>query len=106
MMKLLGRSNKVGHLSSPDRKTDQGVIHLDITQCFSDSLSVLTQHPILLVGASLLTVILSAASGLLLMGSLYAGLLIITLKAMDATAPTLGNLFNHIKQFPSFFLEF
>ncbi|MBT4139651.1 MAG: serine/threonine-protein phosphatase [Candidatus Latescibacteria bacterium] len=104
MMKLLGRSNKVGHLSSPDRKTDQSVIHLDITQCFSDSLSVLTQHPILLVGASLLTVILSAASGLLLMGSLYAGLLIITLKAMDGTAPTLGNLFNHIKQFPSFFL--
>ncbi|MFT5365145.1 MAG: serine phosphatase RsbU (regulator of sigma subunit) [Candidatus Latescibacterota bacterium] len=104
MMKLLGRSNKVGHLSSPDRKTDHQVIHLNINQCFADSTNALKQHPTLLLGTSLITLILSAVSGTLLIGSLYAGLLAILLKTLDGNTPTWRDLFGQLKQFPSFFL--
>ena len=83
MMRLIGRSNKLGHLSSPDRQTDHQVIHLNIDRCFSDSLDAIKKHPILFAGASSIAVLLSAASGMLLIGSLYAGVFAMLLKALD-----------------------
>lgn len=104
MIKLIGRSNKVGHLSAPDRQTDRQTLCLDAGSCFADSFAALKKHPFLFAGASLVTVLLAAASGMLLVGSLYAGLSLMLLKAMDGVKPALGDLFVKINQLPGFFL--
>ena len=104
MMKLIGRSNKVGHLSAPDRQTDRQMLCLDAGQCFADSFGALKKHPFLFAGASLITVLLGVASGMLLIGSLYAGLSVMLLKAMEGKKLALGDLFEKINQFPGLFL--
>jgi hypothetical protein len=102
MMRLIGRSNRLGRLSSPDRQTDHQVIHLNVGRCFLDSLDAIKAHPALFAGASLISVLLAAASGMLLIGSLCAGLLVMFLKAMEGKQPALADLFGPFPHFPRF----
>ncbi|MDP6037942.1 MAG: SpoIIE family protein phosphatase, partial [Candidatus Latescibacteria bacterium] len=94
----------MGHLSAPDRQTDRQMLYLDAGLCFADSFAALKKHPFLFPGASLVTVLLGVASGTLLIGSLYAGLSLMLLKAMDGKQPALSDLFVKINQLPGFFL--
>ena len=55
---------------------------LHIGRCFKDSLGVWIRHLVVLLFASSIAVVLSAATGTLLLGSLYAGLMMLLLNGM------------------------
>ena len=76
---------------------------LDISRCIKDSLRVWVRHLPVLLLASILALVLSAATATILAGSLYAGLLTMVLKAMRGEAPGLGDLFAHVRRFLRFF---
>jgi len=76
---------------------------LDIGRCFSESFSVWMRHFVVLSLASVVAVVLSAVTASLLLGSLYAGLMTMALKAMRGEKPRFRDVFSHIRRFPRLF---
>ena len=76
---------------------------LDIGRCFSESFSVWMRHFVALSLASVAAVVLSAATASLLLGSLYAGLLMMILKGMRGGKPRFRDVFSYIRRFPRLF---
>ena len=75
---------------------------LHIGRCFADSLRVCIRNLVVLFCASALTVLLSAATGTLLLGSLYAGLMVMILNAMRGRSIHVGDVFCRVRRFPRF----
>ena len=76
---------------------------LRIRKCFVDALSVWANNIPILFAASVVAFGLSIFSGTLLMGSLYAGLLLMTLRGVQGQRPNFRDLFGQIRRFLRFF---
>ena len=77
--------------------------NLRIRQCFADAFHVWASNIPVLLGASLTAIALSIFSGTLLMGSLYAGLLLMLLRGIQGEKLYYKQLFSQIKRFIRFF---
>ncbi len=77
--------------------------NLRFFRCLSDSLSTWASHIPILFLASFLATILSAMSGTLLLGSLYAGFAMMILRVHQGAKPHLRDLFGQIIRFARFF---
>lgn len=76
---------------------------LRIRKCFADALSVWASNIPILFAAAVVAFGLSVISGTLLMGSLYAGLLLMTLRGVQGQRPNFRDLFGQVRRFPRFF---
>jgi serine phosphatase RsbU (regulator of sigma subunit) len=76
---------------------------LRIRKCFSDALSVWANNIPILFAASVIAFGLSVFSGTLLMGSLYAGLMLMTLRGVQGQRPHMRDLFGQVRRFLRFF---
>jgi len=76
---------------------------LRIRKCFGDALSVWANNIPILFAASVVAFGLSVMSGTLLMGSLYAGLLLMTLRGVQGHRPNFRDLFGQVRRFLRFF---
>jgi len=76
---------------------------LRIRRCFSDALSVWANNILVLFGASVIALGLSALTATLLMGSLYAGLLLMTLRGLQGQPVRFCDLFGQVRRFLRFF---
>ncbi|MBT3602292.1 MAG: SpoIIE family protein phosphatase [Candidatus Latescibacteria bacterium] len=76
---------------------------LRIRKCFADALSVWASNIPILFAASVVAFGLSMISGTLLMGSLYAGMLLMTLRGLQGQRPNFRDLFGQVRRFPRFF---
>lgn len=77
--------------------------NLRISRCLKDAFSMWASHiPILFLG-SFLAAILSLASLTLFLGSLYAGLSVMVLRALQNEKPRLSDLFGQLSRFLRFF---
>ncbi|MFC2075525.1 PP2C family protein-serine/threonine phosphatase [candidate division KSB1 bacterium] len=77
----------------PDKK-----LSLEIEQCFSDSFQIWTRNFLVLSLASLVVVVISAASFTILLGSMYCGFLSILLAASRGEKPRLKGVFSHLRK--------
>ena len=77
--------------------------NLQYHRCLNDSISSWASHLPFLFLASFLTILLSALSGTLLLGSLYAGFAIMILRAQQGEKPRMRDLFGQIIRFVRFF---
>ena len=76
---------------------------LSMRKCFKQAFVAWADNVGILFAASAVSFGLSAASGTLLMGSLYAGLLLMTLRAVQGLRPNFRDLFGQVKRFLRFF---
>lgn len=76
---------------------------LRMRKCFTDALSVWANNIPILFAASVIAFGLSVFSGTLLMGSLYAGLLLMTLRGVQGQRPHFRDLFGQVGRFLRFF---
>lgn len=76
---------------------------LRLRKCFTDALSVWASNIPILFAASVIALGLTAMSGTLLMGSLYAGLSLMTLRAVQGQRPHFRDLFGQVGRFLRFF---
>ena len=77
--------------------------NLQYLRCLNDSISTWASHLPILCLASFLAILLSAISGTLLLGSLYAGFAIMILHAQQGEKPRMRDLFGQIIRFVRFF---
>ncbi len=77
--------------------------NLQFFRCLNDSISTWASHLPILCLASFLAILLSAISGTLLLGSLYAGFAIMILRAQQGEQPSMRDLFGQIIRFVRFF---
>ena len=77
--------------------------NLQYFRCLNDSISSWASHLPFLFLASFLAILLSAISGTLLLGSLYAGFAIMILRAQQGEKPRMRDLFGQIIRFIRFF---
>ena len=77
--------------------------NLQYFRCLNDSISSWASHLPILFLASFLAILLSAISGTLLLGSLYAGFAIMILHAQQGEQPRMRDLFGQIIRFVRFF---
>lgn len=76
---------------------------LRMRKCFTDAVSVWAGNIPILFAASVVAFGLSMFSGTLLMGSLYAGLLLMTLRGVQGQRPHFRDLFGQVGRFLRFF---
>ena len=77
--------------------------NLQFFRCLNDSVSTWASHMPILFLASFLAILLSAISGTLLLGSLYAGFAVMILRAQQGAKPRMRDLFGQIIRFVRFF---
>ena len=77
--------------------------NLRFVRCLNDSITTWANNLPTLFIASFLTVILSVLSGTLLLGSLYAGLAVMILRAHQGEKPRIRDLFRQVIRFVRFF---
>lgn len=77
--------------------------NLRFFHCIRDSISAWASHIPILFVASLLATVLSVLSATLFLGSLYAGLVVMILRAHQGEKPRLKDLFGQVIRFVRFF---